>query len=162
MEIRPLTLQDDLRAVGEVYAEGWKNAYQRLLPQRFLDKLNYERWSAVLHADPSATIGLFEEGRLLGAATTGFVREEGREGYGEIASLYVLPECIGQGYGSALLRAAEDHLRDHGCEGFCLWVMCANTRSISFYLRKGYRPSGRMQSERYGEADVELMELVKD
>jgi len=161
MEIRPLTLQDDLRTVGEVYAEGWKNAYQRLLPQRFLDKLNHERWSAVLHADPSATLGLFEEGRLIGAATLGFLRTEGREGYGEIASLYLLPEYIGQGYGAALLKEAEAQLCDHGCVGVCVWVMCANTRAISFYLRKGYRPSGRMQSERYGEADVELMELVK-
>ena len=162
MEIRPLTLQDDLRAVGEVYAEGWKSAYQRILPQRFLDKLNYERWSAVLHADPSATVGLFEEGRLLGAATIGYQREEGREGFGEIMSLYLLPECIGQGYGTALLSAAEAKLREDGCEGVTVWVMNANTKAISFYLRKGYRPSGRMQSERYGEATVDLMELMKN
>lgn len=161
MNIRPLNLQDDLRAVGEVYAEGWKNAYQRILPQRFLDKLNHERWSAVLHADPSSTIGLFEDGRLLGAATLGFPREEGREGFGEIFSLYLLPDCIGQGYGTALLAAAEARLREDGCKGVTVWVMCANTRAVSFYLRKGYRPSGRMQSERYGEADVELMELLK-
>lgn len=161
MEIRPLTLQDDLSATGTVYAEGWKNAYQRILPQRFLDRLNHERWSAMLHADPSSTIGLFEENGLIGAATIGFLREEGREGFGEIVSLYLLPEYTGQGYGSNLLAAAETQLHENGCEGISVWVICANTRALTFYMKKGYHPSGRLQNERYGDADVELMEMVK-
>lgn len=161
MVIRPMTPQDDLRAVGDVYAESWRYAYQRILPQRFLDKLNHERWSAVLHADPSLTLGLFEAEKLLGAATLGFVREEGREGCGEITSLYLLPEAARQGFGKALLNAAEEELHSHGCEKICLWVMCVNAHAISFYMRNGYRPTGRMQTERYGEANVELMEMMK-
>ena len=104
--IRPLTPQDDLKAVGELYAYSWQQTYQRLLPQRFLDKLTHDRWSAVLRADPGSSLGMFEDGMLIGTAMLSFRREEGREGYGEIISLYLLPEKTGQGHGSRLLRAA--------------------------------------------------------
>jgi len=157
--IRPLTPQDDLKAVGELYAYSWQQTYQRLLPQRFLDKLTHDRWSAVLRADPGSSLGMFEDGMLIGTAMLSFRREEGREGYGEIISLYLLPEKTGQGHGSRLLRAALDQLRMLGCENACLWVMCGNTHAVLFYVHMGFRPTGRMQQESYGGEMVEMMEL---
>ena len=68
LDIRVLTPDDDLQAVGELYAESWKQAYQRLLPQRFLDKLTHDRWTALLRADPSASLGMYENGMLIGTA----------------------------------------------------------------------------------------------
>lgn len=161
IEIRTLTPQDDLTAVGELYAYSWKHTYQRLLPQRFLDKLTHDRWSAVLHADPGASLGMFEDGKLIGTAMLGFPREEGREGYGEIVSIHLLPEKEGQGNGRKLLEAALDGLRQQGCENACLWVMCMNTHAVMFYVHMGFHPTGRMQEENYGGENVELMELAK-
>ena len=158
--IRPLTHMDDLQAVGELYAISWKHTYQRLLPQRYLDKLTHDRWSAVLNADPGASLGLFEDGVLLGTAMLGFGREEGREGFGEIVSLYLLPDKTGMGYGQQLLQAAFDHLRAQGCENVYLWVMCGNTHAVAFYVRNGFHPTGRVQEDVYGGESVELMELV--
>ncbi len=161
MEIRPLTHQDDLTAVGELYACSWKQTYQRILPQRFLDKLTHDRWSAVLRADPGASLGMFEDGALIGTAMLGFAREEEREDYGEIIGIHLLPEKEGQGYGRKLLEAALGELRAHGCENACLWVMCANTHAVLFYVHMGFHPTGRVQQENYGGENVELMELVK-
>ena len=148
-------------AVGELYAYSWKQTYQRILPQRFLDKLTHDRWSAVLRADPGASLGLFEEDRLIGTAMLGFPRGEGREGYGEIVGIHLLPEKEGQGHGRQLLEAALAKLRDEGCEKVCLWVMCANTHAALFYVHMGFHPTGRMQRENYGGEMVELMELER-
>jgi len=161
LDIRVLTPDDDLQAVGELYAESWKQAYQRLLPQRFLDKLTHDRWTALLRADPSASLGMYENGMLIGTAMLGFGREEGREGCGEVASLYLHPDKTGQGCGSRLLEAAMQHLREHGCETVYLWVMCGNTHAVHFYVRKGFHPTGRIQLENYGGEMVELMEMQR-
>lgn len=161
IEIRPLTLQDNLTAVGELYAYSWKHTYQRILPQRFLDKLTHDRWSAVLRANPEASLGMFEDGVLIGTAMLGFLRGEDRQGYGEIVGIHLLPEKEGQGYGRKLLEASLENLREHGCENACLWVMCANTHAMLFYVHMGFHPTGRMQQESYGGETVELMELIK-
>ena len=161
MEIRPLTPEDDLTAVGELYACSWKQTYQRILPQRFLDKLTHDRWSAVLRAEPGASLGMFEDGQIIGTAMLGFPREEGREGYGEIVGIHLLPEKEGQGFGRKLLEAAMESLHQQGCENVCLWVMCANTHAVMFYVHMGFHPTGRVQVENYGGETVELMELEK-
>ena len=161
LEIRTLTPEDDLQAVGELYAESWKQAYQRLLPQRFLDKLTHDRWTALLRAEPEASLGMYEDGELIGTAMLGFGREEGREGCGEVVSLYLQPEKTGQGYGTCLLEAVMQHLRQHGCETVYLWVMCGSTRAVHFYVRRGFHPTGRIQQENYGGEPVELMELQR-
>ena len=161
LEIRTLTPEDDLQAVGELYAESWKQTYQRLLPQRFLDKLTHDRWTALLHAEPEASLGMYEDGALVGTAMLGFGREEGREGCGEVVSLYLSPDRIGQGYGSRLLEAAMQHLREQGCEKVYLWVMCGNIHAVHFYVRKGFHPTGRIQMENYGGEMVELMEMQR-
>lgn len=159
--IRTLRQDDDLTAVGRLYVESWQQTYQRILPQRFLDKLTPDRWSAVLHADPGASLALFEDGVLKGTVMLGFPREEGREGYGEIISLYLLPGEEGRGFGRRLLEAALERFREEGCENVCLWVMCANTQAIFFYVHMGFHPTGRMQQEAYGGETVELMELKR-
>lgn len=161
IEIRALTPHDDLQAVGELYAYSWKATYQRILPQRFLDKLTHDRWSAVLRADPGASLGLFEDGALIGTAMLSFPRDDQRQGYGEIVSIHLLPEKEGQGYGRKLMEAALETLRQQGYEHVCLWVMCQNAHAIRFYMHMAFHPTGRIQQESYGGERVELMELVR-
>lgn len=152
--IRFLTPQDDLAAAAQVYTESWKSAYARILPQCFLDKLSPERWLSVLRADPSASLGLFEEERIIGTAMINVPRAE-------IVSLYLLPEKTGKGLGKKLLNAALQALAEHGCEMASLWVMCANTHAITFYLRAGFAPTGSMQQENYATQSVELLEMTR-
>ena len=152
--IRFLSPQDDLVAAAQVYTESWKAAYAGILPQRFLDKLSPDRWLAVLRADPSSSLGLFVEERIIGTAMLNVPRAE-------IVSLYLLPEAAGKGFGKMLLNAALEALKEHGCEAASRWVMCANTHAITFYLRSGFAPTGRMQEENYGTQAVELMEMTR-
>jgi ribosomal protein S18 acetylase RimI-like enzyme len=66
---------------------------------------------------------------------------------GLVENIYVVPERRGEGIGSALLRAAEDRLRDRGCDTFFLEVLAANGAARRFYREAGYEPH-RVQFER--------------
>ena len=66
---------------------------------------------------------------------------------GLVENVYVVPGRRGEGIGSALLRAAEDRLRERGCEAFFLEVLAANEEARRFYRREGYEPH-RVQFER--------------
>lgn len=66
---------------------------------------------------------------------------------GLVENVYVVPEHRGEGVGSALLAAAEDRLRDRGCEAFFLEALAANEAAKRFYREAGYEPH-RIQFER--------------
>lgn len=158
--VRALNAQDDFDEVGEVYAQSWKACYRGLLSQPFLDKLTHDRWSGMLRADPGASLGVFEEGRVMGAAMVRYARSPEREGYGELVSLYLRPGAVGRGYGRMLLEAALERLRGDGCADVCLWVLEKNAQAIGFYKHMGFRPSGGRMRERFGADEAELVELV--
>lgn len=66
---------------------------------------------------------------------------------GLVENVYVVPARRGEGIGSALLAAAEDRLRERGCEAFFLEVLAANGDARRFYREAGYEPH-RVQFER--------------
>lgn len=159
-EIRPLQPGDDLRAVADVYVRAWQAGYAGLLPQMWLNKLQPERWMPAMASEPQRTLVLFENGRALGACAYAFSRDEGREGFGEIVSLYLLPEEKGRGEGRRLLVSAMKALAEEGCEQACLWVFEDNAYAIAFYEHMGFRLCGRVVTELYGTARVRLVEMI--
>ena len=84
---------------------------------------------APYHADPAA-------GPLLGIL--GFIVAEVRRQTGHIITIDVVAEARRSGVGSALLLAAEDHLRESGALGVALETAVNNAPAIQFYKRKGY------------------------
>jgi len=54
---------------------------------------------------------------------------------GELSNLYVDPEAIGEGVGTALL----DHVKVRRPDGFRFWVFQENTRARRFYEQRGCR-----------------------
>lgn len=160
-EVRTLTPQDPLNAVGELYALSWKHHYMGILPDTYLQRLTGDRWNALLWANPSSTIAVFEDGQLKGAATLSFPRDEGREDYGEVVSIYLHPESKNKGYGRMLMEKAMQQLRDEGCENICLWVMEPCRSAIGFYEHIGFRFSGRIHPEMYGGRVIKLREYVR-
>lgn len=159
--IRTLQEADDFTALGQVLVESWRHSYRGLLPGLYLERLVPARFSAALRAEPARTIALFEQERPLGLCTTGFAREPDREGWGEIISLYLLPEKTGCGYGRLLLEAAMNMLRQEGCEKVCLWVFANNENAIRFYEHMGFACSGRTQQELFSAQRIHLVEMIR-
>ena len=160
-EIRTLNTEDDFKTAAQIYVRSWQHSYRGILPQLFLDRLTGERWLSILRARPERSICLFEGGKMLGTVMTDFCREKGREGWGEIISLYLLPEAMGFGYGRLLTEAAVGSLRAEGCEQVCLWVFRANEHAAGFYRHLGFACTGRSQSEMYGGEGIELIEMAR-
>ena len=89
-----------------------------------------------------------------------YAREPGREGFGELVSLYLLPEAMGRGYGRSLMEAVLQRLREDGCDGVCLWVLDGNRQAQDFYRHMGFTLRGRSQKELFGGEETELVEMV--
>lgn len=160
LTIRPMTANDDFRAVAQVYADSWKHAYQGIVPQRYLDKLSPESWLGLLRAAPESNWIALEDDLVVGAAFVSYARDEEREGFGEIVSLYLMPDAMGKGYGRLLWQAAVDHCHQQGLSGVCLWVLGGNTRACRFYQRMGMQPSGRTKTEAIGGEMLPLTEYL--
>jgi ribosomal-protein-alanine N-acetyltransferase len=73
------------------------------------------------------------------AGIAGFVvGESSRRGAGHIITIDVLPRARRSGYGSDLLRAAEQRLLAAGCSAVLLEVAVDNDAALHFYKRHGY------------------------
>ena len=73
-----------------------------------------------------------------------------RSGWGEIASIYFLPEYWGQGWGKFLFSAAVEQLEAMGYRNLFLWVLEGNQRARAFYERMGFRPGGTCRDDEIG------------
>jgi GNAT superfamily N-acetyltransferase len=63
-------------------------------------------------------------------------------GWMHIGHVWIVEALRGQGYGSQLLRAAEDEARRHGCRGIFLDTFSFQARP--FYERFGYKVVGEI------------------
>ena len=61
-----------------------------------------------------------------------------------LASLAVAPEQRRQGFGRAMMAAAEQRLRELGCAKINLQIMRTNADVVRFYERAGYAIEDRI------------------
>lgn len=162
LTIRPMTAADDFTAAARVYVESWRYAYKGIVAQHYLDKLRPEGWIGVMKADPAANLIAVEDGRTVGVAYITYARDEERTGYGEIVSLYLLPEAAGKGFGKQLMLAALEKCREDGMTAVCLWVLSQNTHARRFYEHMGFRASGRTKTEAIGGDLLPLTEYTRN
>ena len=116
IEVVRLAAGDDMAAVARVYARSWRHAYRGIVPQSYLDSLSEGFWQLGLEQSADRTFIAREGSEIVGVCTHGPARVEAFAGWGEIVSLYVLPERVGRGIGSKLLYAALGALAAEGFE----------------------------------------------
>ncbi|HEV2888819.1 MAG TPA: GNAT family N-acetyltransferase [Frankiaceae bacterium] len=92
-------------------------------------------------SDPVPSIAVYEDGTVVATAN---VRPEPmpgdpREGDWRLRGMASDPAVRGRGYGAAALRAALDHVREHG--GRRVWCN-ARTGAMGFYERHGFTVVG--------------------
>lgn len=150
MEIRPLRETDSRLEVSRIYEESWKFAYQGIIPQSYLDGIPTGLWAANLDQGGRWSLVLEEGGRLIGTSSAGPSRWRGYPDFGEVVSLYLLPERMGRGYGGPLLEAAVKTLAEQGFRDVLLWVLEENRRARRFYEKYGFRPAGDVMEQEIG------------
>lgn len=154
MEIRKLRDNDDFLSVSHVYEESWKAAYRGLLPQAYLDSLPAGQWIHYLERPGRESLILLDGGKIVGAAGCSASRTPELSGWGEINSLYLLPEYWGRGCGKLLFSAVMELLESMGYQNLFLWVLEGNQRARAFYQRMGFRPDATYQDVEIGGMPV--------
>lgn len=139
VEIRAICPEDDRLAVSRVYEESWRYAYRGIVPQDYLDGIPRGRWAHRPDGAGLRTLVLTDGEEIAGVSSFGPSRAPDLAGWGEVVSLYLLPDRMGKGYGARLLSAALEDLKGMGSREVFLWVLKENLRARRFYERRGFR-----------------------
>lgn len=138
MEIRYINSNDDLLEISNIYESSWKFAYKDIIPQDYLDCIPKGRWANSITKEGMNNLVLIENGIIIGTASFCKSRWEQYNDYGEIVSLYFLPDYVGKGYGSTLLKKSVEELKFLGYNKLLLWVLEDNLRARRFYEKNGF------------------------
>jgi len=106
MQVRYIEKCDERYAISRIYEESWKFAYKDIIPQSYLNSIPTGKWAESLDSSEMHAIVAVEKGMLVGTSSFGASRYSDCAGYGEIVSIYLLPEYMGKGYGKHLLEHA--------------------------------------------------------
>lgn len=162
MEIRRLRSGDDLFAVSRVYEESWRAAYRGLLPQTYLDGIPAGKWIPYLEQTGRESLLLLDGNKIAGVAGYSAGRVPELASWGEIISIYLLPEYWGKGGGKLLFSAVVEQLKAMGYRNLFLWVLEGNRRARTFYERMGFRPSGTYIDDEIGGIPVREIQYCKE
>ncbi len=116
MEIRYILPADDRMEISNIYEESWKCAYKGIIPQNYLNSIPKGRWSSSIDNTNRKTLVCIENDKIVGTCSFGKSRFEQLCGWGEIISIYILPNYVGKGYGKVLMKSAISELKKYGYE----------------------------------------------
>ena len=138
MEIRHIQKSDDRWKISRIYEKSWKFAYQGIVPQDYLDSISAGHWADCLDREGVNSIIVVENDELIGTSSYCRSRSPEFSDFGEIISIYLLPQYIGRGYGRQLLDAAVRELTELGFQDIFLWALAENQRARKFYEKNGF------------------------
>ena len=159
----------DAQEVATIHVRTWQHAYRGQLPDALLDSLSVERRAAWrtqhlsnLPAKAHSLVAVDGES-ILGFCDVGTSREAGAtEQDGELYAIYVAPDAMGKGVGSALMSEALDALRAEGFTRATLWVLASNTPSRQFYEKRGWAADGASKTEQWNEFALDELRYARD
>lgn len=138
--IRPGRIEDAL-GIATVHSASWRHTYRGIVPQSYLSGMapekTVERWEKAIPGDAIAGAHVLvadEGGRIIGFEVYGPAREPDDFGYaGELYAAYFLPEAMGKGLGTKMIKIMSRDLTSDGLNDMIVWVMEANERGRRFY-----------------------------
>lgn len=154
MEIRYITPDDDMSEISGIYEQSWKFAYKDIIPQTFLDSIPKGKWVNTFSKGGLESLVMTENGKPIGTASFCPSRWDKFKEYGEIVSIYFLPDHIGKGYGKALFERCITELKVKGFDKVLLWVLEDNTRARRFYKKNGFVCQNEFLEDNIGGKDL--------
>ena len=151
------TTKEDAYIIGEVHSDAWKQTYQGVFSQEYLDSDSAEaRRKEFLHSlvDENHLYLLIEEA----GQTAGIVKLVSNGNELEIASIYILEEYRGRGFGRKVLEYIFSEYKDNK---IYLWVLEANLNARIFYEKCGFKLTDKVRLIDRGGEFKQLM-YVRD
>ena len=124
MKIQIVTEANFSQALA-VYTESWRESHREICSPEFLESRDYagylrQRMDGLYLVTDGGAVGVF------------------RLADGTLSDLYISPDRMGRGYGTACIRFALEQCRELG-----LTVLSSNDRAIRLYEKMGFRFTGR-------------------
>lgn len=145
----------DAALISRIIAASWRGAYHGLIDPVYLARLPEEYWLPSMRSwlASGRMYGYIAEdgGTPVGCVIYGRSRDESHADWGEIVSLYVLPDRMNQGVGSRLLKGALDSLREDGFARVYLWAIDGNQTADRFYRRHGFIRTSECERYKIGQ-----------
>ena len=151
-------IQSDCNGIGKVYCASWKAGYQNMLPQTYLNSL-----SATNCAPEKVSVNdivLVRQERVVGICHISEARNRDSKVWGEIVSIYLLPEIWGSGASSELFQSALKILEQRGFINVCLWVLKDNVRARKFYEKNEFKVSGNEREIEIAGCNIREVEYI--
>lgn len=161
MDIAKVNKSDDFEAIGNIYAQSWKAAYREIVPQDYLDGLSGRKWSSVLENSEFDAFVVKNGDQYIGTSSICAARDAAKNGWGEIISIYLLPEYFGKGYAKPLLDHVINALKNAGYKDIYLWVLNENFHAQKFYKKHGFQPNGDTNTITIGGQELTEIRYVK-
>ena len=150
--IRPATV-DDAERLAEIHIQSWQAAYAGLLEADYLDGLSGQheeragQWRDWLAIDSRQRLVLVatDGDTVVGFAHAGPAGDKDLDARhtAELYAMYLDPGHYRRGFGSELMTAVFEELRNRAAAGARLWVMTDNAPARAFYERHGWEPDGK-------------------
>lgn len=143
---------------SKICALSWKKAYQGIIPQNYLDDLPLNKSEASLintvFENYHENFLLEDQGKYVAMSSIGASRDLKYKDFGEIMSIYVLPEMFRKGYGRYLFEQDLKKLKEQGYFKVYLWVLEQNKEARLFYEKMGFYPNGDAMVTTIGGKEV--------
>ena len=127
-------LKEDADVVGKVHSDAWKQTYQHVFSQEYLDSdspsARRDEFLCSLDDNQCLYLLLEDEGQAVG-----IVKLIDRGDEIEIASIYILKEFRGRGFGHKAIEYICSEYKGHR---IVLWVLDNNIKACLFYEKCGF------------------------
>lgn len=161
MEIRYANESDSRFEISDIYEKSWKAAYKDIIPDAFLNSIPRGEWASNFQQSGFSDFVLIDNGKYIGTACICKSRWEKFADYGEIVSIYLLPEYFSKGYGKLLMDACVENLHKRNYDKILLWVLEDNIRARKFYEKNGFNCTDELQvNEICGKEIREVMYVL--
>ena len=163
--VRQATVADG-EEIGKAHASAWEVAYVDLFEPDVLRQaaaLRRTMWSQRLASrefDFACLLVADQGERVVGFCEFGKDRED--TGRGEIFGFYLHPAVWGEGAATQLMVASLRCLANLGLDPVVVWTHPGVGRAQSFYVKSGFRATGRSRVETLGSGiDAPELEFVR-
>ena len=154
----------DLDTVVMIHCESWRDAYKGFMDEDYISRKNSTRrakWENILAESPAEKHFLIRDGDIpVGMISMDSPRENGDGDTYEIFGLYILPQFMKKGYGTAAVSLAEAKIRDLGYGKISLWVLEPNQRARSFWEKMGFASDGTEKISYY-DKPIKVLRYLK-
>ncbi|WP_186647364.1 GNAT family N-acetyltransferase [Fluviispira vulneris] len=132
-------LLEDINELSSMHIQAWKDAYQNIIDQEYLNNLKLQdkisTWQKVLSNEKSGynLLACNDKNKILGFASAGAHRDD--PSFGEIFAIYVRANSYGHGIGQSLWKNMNIYLKENNFTHAKLWVLENNKKAIDFYTK---------------------------